>query len=403
MSSKNKKDLTRIEDLGEFQHEEDDGESFEPKSEEIPDLPTDSEESPFETSFESSSDDAFPVSEEGETDFSTSSAEDDPFSFPQEDSPADGPQSFDTDSLKFGTESSPAVEEPTLKTKEPATDIVENLFSAEEEKKSEDLFPSIADEAPTPVYEAPKSTQPQEPYKNPENFEDLKKFAENTSFTGMGAEGNPSFSVLIKNVRYIEDVNDIMTLLKELTLLSDTEEQMKNRLMRGHLLVPRISEFAAILLAHKLRRFDIDIQVGLSDEIHPPRDLEKPELGLVSKFNLHQNQSHHFQFQDEKLDISQIIVAATPGLEGYQVLKYVGVASEHAMIDGKLLDDEDSKDIPRHYHELAQKLKAHALKAHANAVVGLNYQLTPVPSEYGINNSKYRLSCTGNLVWVSKA
>ena len=72
------------------------------------------------------------------------------------------------------------------------------------------------------------------------------------------------------------------------------------------------------------------------------------------------------------------------------------------MLDGHIVEDESSADIPRHYSELAQKLKAHALKANANAVIGLNYQLTPLPSEYGMSGSKYRLSCTGNLVWVNK-
>ena len=239
-------------------------------------------------------------------------------------------------------------------------------------------------------------------YKAPETFDDLKKFAENSSFAGMGAEGNPSFSVLLKNVRYIEDVNDIMSMLKELELMSDSEEQTKARLMRGHLLVPRVSEFAAIFLAHKLRRFDIDIQVGLSDEIHPPKHQETPETGLVSKHTLYQNQTHHFHFDDPKLELSHIIVAASSNLEGHQVIRYLGVASEHKMLDGHIVEDEGSEDIPRHYSELAQKLKAHALKAHANAVIGLNYQLTPLPSEYGLNSSKYRLSCTGNLVWVNK-
>lgn len=243
---------------------------------------------------------------------------------------------------------------------------------------------------------------PAKEFTTPENFEDVKKFAESTSFTGSSVEGNPSFSVLIKNVRYIEDVNDILNLLKELSLMSDTEEQIKNRLVRGHLLVPRISEYAAIFLAHKLRRFDIDIQVGLSDEVHPPKHLEKPEIGLNSKYNLFQNQNHHFQFDDPKLELSQIIVAATPSLEGYQVVRYLGVASEHKLLDGHIVEDESSNEIPLHYKELAQKLKAHALKAHSNAVVGLNYQITPLPSEMGLLTSKYRLTCTGNLVWVNK-
>jgi uncharacterized protein YbjQ (UPF0145 family) len=379
--------MTRIEDLGEYLHElnqeDEESTSFEPS--EVPDIPSEetdfstndfgsSEENNFESTqeepiFESSEESSF-TSEEtndfGATDFGSSD-----FSTPEE-TPQEDPFSIEDES-PF-SDNTPSAPEP------------------------EPFYEDVPEVVPEPTYSKPSGPS----YKAPENFDDLKKFVENTSITGMSAEGNPSFSVLLKNIRYTEDVNDILTLMKELSLLSDSEEQIRQRLMRGHLLVPRISEYAAIYLAHKLRRFDIDIQVGLSDEIHPPKHQEAPETGLASKYTLYQNQTHNFHFDDPKLEISQIIVAATPNLEGYQVMRYMGVASEHKMLDGHIVEDENSAEIPRHYSELAQKLKAHALKANANAVIGLNYQLTPLPSEYGMSGSKYRISCTGNLVWVNK-
>lgn len=403
--SDSKKDLTRIEDLGEFIHELNNDEEF------LPDLPSsDEEEAPAfdsESSFESSSFETnneetssgldFGTTEEFSTsDFTTS------FEMPtstEEETPAldfGTTEEFPaaTDEFKteeFKTEEFKTEEEPSWNTDVPLTQEIEKTPE-----------PEIAPE-PEPVFVAPEPVLSKEPeYKTPETFEDLKKFSESSSFGGMATEGNPSFSVLLKNVRYIEDVHDIVTLLKELNLLVDGEDQTKSRLMRGMLLVPRISEYAAIFLSHKLRRFDIDIQVGLSDEIHPPKHQETPETGIVSKHSLFQNQSHYFHFDDPKLDISQIILSATSQLEGHQVVKYMGVASEHKMLDSGIVEDENSSEVPAHYQELAQKLKAHALKANANAVVGLNYQLTPIPSEYGMSGHKYRLTCTGNLVWVNK-
>lgn len=344
-----KKDLTSIEDLGEYLHE------------------INSDEPAFETNFESEESSAF----DSTTEFSSSDFE----SVATEEAPAfESSSDFADESTSFETLSNP---------------VEEVSFSTEEIESEPTLI-----ETPEPIQESP--------IKAPETFEEVKRFAESTSFTGMSAEGNPSFSVLLKNIRYVEDANDILSLLKELGLLSDSEEQTRSRLMRGHLLVPRISEYAAIFLAHKLRRFDIDLQLGLSDEIHPPKHHEAPEVGLVSKSNLHQNQSHLFSFDQTKLGLSDIIVAATPTLEGHQVLRYLGVASEHKMLEGDIVEDENSSEIPAHYQELALKLKAHALRAQANAVVGLNYQLTPLPSEYGHSAQKYRLTCTGNLVWVNR-
>lgn len=361
--SKNNKDLTSIEDLGEYIHELNNSEDEEVLSvdaldNELPD-------------FSEGSDDSFSFSSDAETETEIETTEE-----PTEDFSFESSSDFET----------PEVDEPLFEESESASESEPYNFES-------------------PLEEAPAFTTPYTPeanFKTPETFEEVKKFAESSSFTGMGMEGNPSFSVLIKNVKFIEDVSDIIILLKELDLLSDSEEQVKTRLMRGHLLVPRISEYAAIYLSHKLRRFDIEILVGLSDEIHPPKHHETPETGMVSKANLYQNQNHHFEFNDAKVNLSEIIIAATPSLEGYQVVRYLGVASEHKMIDGRLIEDESSHELPHHYQDLAQKLRAHAVKAHSNAVVGLNYQLTPLPSEFGIASQKYRLTCTGNLVWVNK-
>lgn len=409
--SNDKKDLTRIEDLGEYLHELNSEDDFE--AEGLPDLPPSEEESSFDSppdtpdfgSSEGTQGFSNPI-EETETDFGTSfesNLTDETFAtdFGSNEEPMFEASTFGEEESSFETTPVETTEEPSWNTDEPQSESVAETtsddFSSFSEPEPEPEPEPIKAEIPVETYEPPRSD-----YKAPENFEDLKKFSESSSFTSMATEGNPSFSVLIKNVRYIEDVNDILSLLREFNLLSDSEDVMKGRLMRGTLLVPRISEFAAILLSHKLRKFDIDIQLGLSDEIHPPKHQETPETGIVSKHNLYQNQSHHFHFDDPKLEISQIIVSATSNLEGYQVVKYMGIASEHKMLEAALVEDENSSEVPAHYQELAQKLKAHALKANSNAVVGLNYQLTPIPSEYGMSNNRYRLTCTGNLVWVNK-
>lgn len=394
----NDETFTRIEDLGEYLHELNDSDEDSGEVDAISDTETSeiSNETPDfginENSFESSDSpfeeaDPFAIGETDTSDmFDTFALTEEP---KESDSEEKEPASLDE------LISVPEAEDDSEALKSIETDEKDDLDFLQEKTQTQTYIPE-------PIESLPSPPEPTSSYKQPETFEEVKKFAENSSFTGMGVEGNPSFSVLIKNVRFIEDVNDIISLMRELQLLMDTEEAVKSRLSRGHLLIPRISEYAAIFLSHKLRRFDIDIQVGLSDEIHPPKHHEAPETGMVSKHSLYQNQSHYFQFDDSKLELSQIMVAATSTLEGYQVVKYLGVGSEHKMLESHVVEDETSEEIPRIYHELAMKLKAHALKSHANAVVGLNYQLTPLPSEYGMSGQKYRLSCTGNLVWVNK-
>lgn len=382
--SNEKKDLTRIEDLGEFIHELNSTTDFthsEDFSSEVPDLPLPEEQEATTSS---------------EIDFST--AEDFTSESPEESNSLDFEESFEQEQgNNFESDFSETTqrESETVTSFETPEEASPTEWSLEEPKEETQRIPE-------PVEVTEPIIQELREFKAPENFADLKNFSENTSLNVGLAEGNPSFSLLIKNVRFIEDINDIVSLLNDFKLLIDSEEQTRARLMRGVLLVPRVSEFTAIFLAHKLRRFDIDIEVGLSDEIHPPKHQEKPETGIVSKHSLYQNQIHSFNFENPKLDISDIIVSASPTLEGHQVVRYLGVASEHKIVGGAIVEDESSEEVIRLYHEMAQKLKAHALKANSNAVVGLNYQLTPLPSDFGVGGHKYRLSCTGNLVWVNK-
>lgn len=399
--SNDKRDLTRIEDLGEFIHElekMDDLAAGEDWPSETPDLPTFPEEN--EGSDEGTR--VFNVSDLVEETFESQDEKtttfQNPFTDDEETPPEiteennELPDAFNSEEFQgdFNTEDSEEVSDF-----ETSDDFLASINTTEDT----DDFADLPEES-TPILDT--QTIQMDKYKAPETFEDLKKFSEDSSFTGLAQEGNPSFSVMIKDVRFVEDVNDIVSLLREMNLLGDSEETNKNRLMRGTLLIPRISEYSAVFLTHKLRRFDIDLQMGLSDEIHPPKHQESPEIGVISKYSLYQNHAHNFHFDDPKLELNQIIVSATATLEGYQVVRYQGVASEHKMLDSKIVEDESSSEIPAHYQELAQKLRAHALKNNSNAIVGLNYQLTPIPFEYGVNGYKYRLTCTGNLVWVNK-
>ncbi len=391
--SNEKKDLTRIEDLGEFTHDLNSTTDFstpEDYSGEVPDVPS-NEDSEINFSSE--------LNFTNTEDFAPSTPDEDSSHLVNSEFIQDQPISegfennFGEDNFETNNSDTTVEEHSFLQENE--QDLPEDKWELDHNKKNE-IETSLPFIVPEPI------TAQQREYKSPETFEDLKKFSESASFNLGPSEGNPSFSLLIKNVRFIEDINDIVALLNDFKLLVDSEDQTKARLMRGMLLVPRVSEFTAIFLAHKLRRFDIDIEVGLSDEIHPPRHQERPEIGIVSKHSLYQNQNHHFNFENPKFDISDIIISASSTLDGYQVVRYLGIASEHKIVGGHIVEDESSEEVILLYHELAQKLKVHALKANSNAVVGLNYQLTPLPSDFGVGGHKYRLSCTGNLVWIKK-
>jgi uncharacterized protein YbjQ (UPF0145 family) len=53
------------------------------------------------------------------------------------------------------------------------------------------------------------------------------------------------------------------------------------------------------------------------------------------------------------------------------------------------------------YQELSIELKNQAFKLEANAVVGINFALTPmIDSGSAKGNTTYKITCSGNAVWI---
>lgn len=445
--SDEKKDLTRIEDLGEFLHQLNEPDNYLPELPEeasldsLPDLPA---EEPFDLPDVPSED----TPEEDIPHFELPSSDDDPFGSVEESSEASVDESSEFSTSDFGSTDfastdfgSTDFETSDFESSDfGATDFESAESEAEVEPESEATLPESSpfelsvdeiseQQAAEPEYESNEetsndssfqedspmqedldsfeekesaSTQAPEVYTPKETFQDTKSFTDNAVLSDIAAECNPPFSVIARNIRYLEDSEDILSLLKEVGFPEDMQDQFKRQIERGTLLVPRISEFAAIYICHKLRHLKIDLTMGLSEILHPPKNQTDLDRGLVSKRSLTQNQSHKFDFKNDIADAKQIILSTLPHLEGHSIEKYLGMATEHSFLDSHLVENEASNFIHQSYDELAQKLKGHALEHKANAVLGINYQLTPMPSDQGMGQFRYKLTCTGNLVYLYK-
>lgn len=266
------------------------------------------------------------------------------------------------------------------------------------DKREEKAEEKSQEQAPSP-----RITPDDMPYRPREDFAEVRSFAEKAVLADVTAECNPAYSVIAHGVKFLEDSDDILLVLRELKFPEDLMQQFQRQLERGSLLVPRVSEFTAIYLCHRLRRFRLELQMAPSDLLHPPRSDSEASQGLVSRRSLGQNQHHQFQF-DETQDAKNILLSTLAHLDGHVIERYLGVATESSFLDGHEVEGDTTAAINARYDELAQKLKGHALEHKANAVVGINYQLTPMPGDgaTGPGHYRYKLTCTGNLVRVSR-
>lgn len=350
-----------------------------------------------------------PFSEDNENEFDSEVLESETIEKEESSSP---PQFDSTENFNLSDAAEEEQEKTPLNLLEEVSDV-QTIASLSEEKKETSFLP-------------------------PEDYKSLKESAENMSYTDMGAIGNPPFSVILKNIKYKEDAQEILSILLQLNFISeDQKEATKKSLEQGNLLVPRISEYSAIILCHKLRKFDIHILMGLTEEIQPGK--AKDSKGLVTKSNINSNKSHNFEFKPNSLSIKDILTSTTSSLTGHEIVQYLGVASERTVVDMNHfyqdsslelalineLSSEEQKDalknkISSHeeasdqseakqdslndiYQSLIEKLKAHALHFQGNAIIGINFQITPILIEDKEKvNSKYQINCTGSVVWVKK-
>lgn len=439
---KKKEDLTRIEDLSEYLHEEDENDDFlglntDPDltlpddfnstdeadysalEEDLDNIEPDSISDNFDDSEELSDDE--PVSD-FETDFSdkdfenevseTSTFDDSPLDETSFDSESD-----DDDSFSDQFESDEIVSDEVDSTDFSQNEDDDDNF-LEEQSEFDDIETSLEDLTTEEIQEnenqtgkfdeapAAKTTLtplPATDYKAPENFQDLQKFAKNMSYGNLSHEGNPPFSIVLKDIKYQEDLDDIVILLKEFKILKQEDEtSARETLSRGSFLIPRLSEYAAILLCHKLRRYELTILMGLTEEINPAKSYSSDDSGMATKHNIFNSRSHSFIFENENISFNDIISSTAQNLEGYDIKEYLGVVSDHSIVTSEELTNDDPGISDHLYDDLVSKLKYAAVDKKGNGVVGINYTMVPLLKESATDKNQYKIICTGNVVWLIK-
>lgn len=520
-----KPDMTRIEDLSEFLHEDDpdtnaqldempptpdeeEHQSFETMSvddledspptlqeddkeldEDPPSFSSDSEDdensftsestqSDFEVPTELSSDDeeesSFNADETGS--FGSESDDDDDNSFSTDDSSefgSDDSDSFSLDddkddsfSMESDSEEEPIIDEiveveQEAQLQEEVDQEIQEALGEDTDEQEEDQFESTeesqtegealsfdeienTEDHETQSFEE-EASSPQvmedftsEPVSSPtpsaprEAFKDVNEFGNAITYGQVTAGGNPPFSIILRKIKYLEDSERIIEILREHGLCDESNESdYQQGLSNGSMLISQLGEYSAIYLSHRFRRFDLEILVGLADEIHPSKNYDMDYKGLVRKENLRQNKNENFSLEDQLVEVDSILLATTPTLESYKIDRYLGVISTHVMIDEsefqklqdtdtlnneidpdellRELDEEASKTatveigLEEIYQTLAESLKVKAFKLKGNAVVGINYQITPLinqKTDEQVPSIRYKISCTGNAVWV---
>jgi uncharacterized protein YbjQ (UPF0145 family) len=408
-----RKDLTRIEDLSEFLHQDDTeiDQAFGNFSEN--NLVSDNESSSIldiNDLEDSSSNDLppeIPSEIMNEASIEIAQIEEEPYVESNEEN------SDSTDFLNESVEESFNLDSlPETETSlDLGTEEVFNEDSIETEAETETEAQTESDLHDNSTYD--ESPILEEEY-TPENLNDVKNFVQNFSYGTIEGAGNPPFSIIVKNIVFEDEAEDILALLKEFNIANDSNlTETEKAINSGSILIPQISEYTAIVLAHKLRRYDLDIEVGLSDEIHPSKSGEINPRGLTKKESIKQNIESEIKLTKLKLTIDQMFLSPSNEISGYKTIKNLGIAHAHTIINEEDLDRltfvykelrgntvpaEDLKLYKSYkvghdllHDELINEIKVNAYTEGANALLSIQFTLNSFSDH---NKTFYKLTCS---------
>ncbi len=287
-------------------------------------------------------------------------------------------------------------------------DILPNISEVMLENKSEEINTQKED-SHTQSHNAPNPTYTRE------SLQEINNFAENIlPNLDIKLEGHPPYTVILSNIKYIEDAKQIIEILKEHKIINDKNvKDYETGINNGSILISHLGEYAAVYLAHKFKRFDLDIQVGLSHTLHTSKNYDSQAVSLVHRNNIFQNKSEFYNLSDIKITNNDIIVSTSPYLPDYNVIKHIGVLTKQIIIsDEELINSlQDLPELPNKekklndveiiYAKLIKQLKEDAIKKGGNAILGINFQTIPLSvSQTSQAQVQYKILATGNLVLV---
>jgi uncharacterized protein YbjQ (UPF0145 family) len=302
----------------------------------------------------------------------------------------------DPEEVSVDFEEEPSQELTDIKESHELGEIIDSIDLKEIEVAPLDIEQQVPEIATTPASER-------------ESFSEVRDFANSMSYGTVKVGGNPAFSLLLRDIVSDDCHDSIVAILNEHGLLGSEENLIRTSLEIGHLLIPQISEFSAVYLAGKLRKYARDVQIGLAQEIHDSKSYDNDSKGLVTKRSIFQNKDLSFKRSESEFNPEEVLSSTQSKISGHEISQHLGIVSSSGVYElGDLTEQtleyesqpsegEIAVGSNEIYSLLLKTLKINAFQLGANAVVSVNYTMTPIQEE---STTRYNIICTGDAVII---
>lgn len=234
----------------------------------------------------------------------------------------------------------------------------------------------------------------------------LKKLGNKLAIGRPKIEGAPAFSVLAYNQSGHFDAKTLEAIENALTSedFGVRVEDVKIQLASGKLLIPQISEFAAVALAQKLREVVDTIELDLASEIFKSSvvEISSPDDSVffdAEEFEPHREEVHDIGAEPRNED--ELFSSNLSEIAGYQVTRVLSIVMASEVISAEIAEAPSNKEFEVITENLTRELIRRAFKLGAHGVLGLNFTLRSIESEKKESRA-YRLLGTGTAVRVHR-
>lgn len=218
-------------------------------------------------------------------------------------------------------------------------------------------------------------------------LEQVKNFAETVSVGRPPVQAAFPFSVLITGTLRPEEREKLLDVI-ERHKMGIREADLNPQFEAGKILIPRISEYALVLIIQAMRGIQADIKFGPSDQIF---EGESAQDDQVSRFAVPEGNAKIISESShpaERIPLTNL--ASFPGELPYSV---IDVLTASASLKCSAVEAESTNEYQELVENLKKELKYKAYRKGATGIVNFSIHLTPLA-----HPTQYRLSVMGSAV-----
>jgi uncharacterized protein YbjQ (UPF0145 family) len=290
-----------------------------------------------------------------------------------------------------------------------AEPVAEPIFDQATDSNPIDQNRAVVNAPPAGMSQSKQSATPS-PTAEKHDFSDVKEFGEKISIGHPSIEGAPAFSLLVKSATGKFSDKTVKAIEAALgsedfgIRLSDVSIQLS----AGKLLVPQISEFAAITLAQKLRDVVDNIEVDLASSIYKSSaaDLSHgDDLFLMDAEKYDQRREEIHDMGAEPTNENELFSSNLSELSDFQITRILSAVTASEIVNAEIAESPTTSDFEMITERLSRALVARAFKLGAHGVLGISFTLKSIEGykdTTGKVRRAYRLLGTGTAVRARK-